>query len=92
MTALRKRMLDDMRIRNFSPHTIDCYIRSVGQFAKNFGKSPDEPYFAIDILEYTPKSYAEFAREWREMGAQIIGGCCSTGPKHIAALPAAVGT
>jgi uncharacterized protein (DUF2237 family) len=24
------------------------------------------------------------------MGAQIIGGCCATGPEHIAALPAAV--
>ncbi len=57
-----------------------------------FGTSPDEPYFTIDIMEYTPKRYAEFAREWREMGAQIIGGCCSTGPKHIAELPAALGT
>ncbi len=56
----------------------------------NFGASPDEPYFTIDILDYTPKRYAEFALEWRNAGAQIIGGCCATAPEHIAALRAAI--
>jgi len=55
------------------------------------GSSPDEPYFSIDIGEYTPERYAEIASDWKKMGAQIIGGCCATAPEHIAALPAAVG-
>jgi site-specific recombinase XerD len=41
MTPLRRRMLEDMQIRNFSPHTIDSYLRYVAQFAKHFGVSPD---------------------------------------------------
>jgi integrase/recombinase XerD len=41
MTALRQRMLDDLRIRNCAS-TIECYIRSVASFAKHFNKSPDQ--------------------------------------------------
>ena len=41
MTPLRQRMLQDMQIRNLSPHTIDGYLRYVAQFAKHFGVSPD---------------------------------------------------
>ena len=32
-----------------------------------------------------PEAYAELALEWREEGAQIIGGCCGVTPEHIAA-------
>ena len=37
-----------------------------------------------------PVEFAELALEWREEGAQIIGGCCGTTPEHIAAVAAAV--
>ena len=32
-----------------------------------------------------PEEYAELALEWRDEGAQIIGGCCGVTPAHIAA-------
>jgi integrase/recombinase XerD len=42
MTPLRQRMLEDMQIRNLSPHTQGSYLQQVSQFARHFGKSPVE--------------------------------------------------
>jgi integrase/recombinase XerD len=41
MTILRRRMIDDMKIRNLSPLTQASYLQQVTQFACYFGKSPD---------------------------------------------------
>src|ERR1017187_10043956 len=42
MTPLRQRMLEDLQIRNYSPATVRCYVRSVADFAKHFKRSPDQ--------------------------------------------------
>ena len=38
----------------------------------------------VDII--SPQDYAAKALEWVAQGVQLIGGCCGTGPEHIAAL------
>lgn len=40
MTALRRRMIEDMQIRNLSPKTIACYVTQVACFARHFERSP----------------------------------------------------
>jgi len=41
MTALRQRMLEDMKIRNLALNTQDSYLLQVSQFARHFSKSPE---------------------------------------------------
>ncbi len=41
MTPLRRRMIDDMQLRNFAPGTVAVYVNCVARFAQHFGKSPD---------------------------------------------------
>jgi integrase/recombinase XerD len=41
MTALRQRMREDLQIRNYSPQTVEDYLRCVAQFAQYFRTPPD---------------------------------------------------
>lgn len=41
MNSLRQRMIEDMRLRNLSPRTIQCYVEHVARFARHFACTPD---------------------------------------------------
>ncbi len=40
--------------------------------------------------DITPKTMAEFAKKYIELGVQVVGGCCGSTPEHVAAIVKAV--
>lgn len=42
VSPLRRRMIEDMSVRNMSPATQQSYIYAVNKFSRHFGKSPDK--------------------------------------------------
>jgi site-specific recombinase XerD len=57
MTPLRQRFIDDLRLRNYAPRTIETYVGRIVAFAKYFGRSPellgpeDVRTFQLHLLE-----------------------------------------
>ena len=41
MSPLRRRMIEDMTVRNLSPATQRSYLHAVAKFSRNFSPSPD---------------------------------------------------
>ena len=42
MTALRRRMVEDMQVRNYSPRTVEAYVAAVAKLATHFRRPPDQ--------------------------------------------------
>ncbi len=40
----------------------------------------------VSVRDLSVERFLEFAEEWRNLGATIIGGCCGIGPKFIKAV------
>ncbi|RMH12337.1 MAG: homocysteine S-methyltransferase family protein [Planctomycetota bacterium] len=57
-----------------------CYANAGQADSACAGRSPD-----------ACRRYAEYARDWLEAGARIIGGCCGTWPEHIEAVARMLG-
>ena len=99
--ALRGHRMDAVLAMCCPPETIsaalpklrEAFDGPIGGYANiGYKRAPDrvanpaEQYHRIDVGAYTPEPYAGIGRKWLDMGAQIGGGCCATGPEHIAAL------
>jgi S-methylmethionine-dependent homocysteine/selenocysteine methylase len=63
-----------------------AYANAFTMITKDFiagGKTTDGLTSRRDM---GPETYADHAMTWIDMGATIVGGCCETGPAHIAEI------
>lgn len=86
-----------------SPESISAAMASLarlgqpaGGYANAFRPVPKDWVMDRDGLlplrdDLDPGHYAEHAASWQSKGARILGGCCGTGPSHIAELRARFG-
>ncbi len=64
-------MIQDLRVRNFAPGTIDLYIRAVARFALHFGKSPDR------LGPEHIREYQTFLVETKKVSWPVFNGAVS---------------
>lgn len=62
----------------------------IGAYANAFPPQPKDAAANETLAEIradlTPSAYLDWARQWIQDGATLIGGCCGIGPEHIALL------
>jgi len=62
----------------------------IGAYANAFAPQPKDATANEGLNELradlTPSSYLDWARQWIQDGATLIGGCCGIAPEHIAVL------
>ena len=75
------------------PKLRDAFECAVGAYANigyrvnpDFDESSGLAWHVFKDEPYPPARYAEFAADWKEKGASIIGGCCATTPAHVEAI------
>ena len=75
---------------------IAAFVEGIADLGVPFGAyanagRPDEG-MGWQGSEFAVESYADAALSWIEMGASLVGGCCGTGPAHIAELRRRLGS
>jgi len=62
--------------------------RPFGAFA-NIGHADDVDGWRVELM-LSPEEFRDLLLACRDLGAELLGGCCGTEPRHIAALSAAM--
>jgi homocysteine S-methyltransferase len=69
---------------------LDVFLRVVGTLPVPVSVLPNAGYpwtvSGRTVYPATPAYFREVARDFVKSGAAILGGCCGTGPEHIAAM------
>ena len=63
-----------------------AYANAFAMITKDFIKGGTTASDLQNREDMVPKVYADHAMRWVDQGATIIGGCCETGPAHIAEI------
>ena len=71
MSPLRRRMIEDMRLRNFSASTERNYVHYVAEFARHFNTSPEN--LGLDDI----RNYQLYLTEKRQLSAPSINSFVS---------------
>ncbi len=65
MSPLRKRMTEDLRVRNYSESTVDQYIRVVRQIAEFYHKCP------ADLTQEEIRNYQVYLRQDKRVSWEV---------------------
>ena len=65
---------------------VGAYANAFTQITKDFLKDKSTVESLSARRDMGPETYADHAATWKNHGATILGGCCETGPAHIAEL------
>jgi hypothetical protein len=85
MTKLRRRMLEELRLRNYSPNTIEVYLRCVANFARHFRVSPDRlgpehiRQYQLFLVERKKVSWRCLTKRYAHYVFSITTPCTETG-------------
>ena len=76
MSPLRRRMIEDMTVRNLSPATQRSHIHAIAKFSRHFGRSDRlglEDVHAFQVhLASTGISWASLPAPWKNFGQLVV--------------------